>query len=745
MDHISFSDIASGAVGKNPVVSEVEEAIKTAAAQEPDVALIVVSGHQPPSLAQANNNSFCHAIQSSPAHAHLCEPYCGKAFYQTLENQGASSYRCHAGFLCHAVRVAPRNGRQLAVIIGRALTVSADYHQLEQRTLSGDLRDLSSANLFDRVHFTTVEKLEQSATRIAEKLDSALPAHKVKAQTPATDAQDFFAAQRRRFDDETAKQAVTQVAPDSSRTNDFMSNSMSKHSSDRGSEAASDSASVAQLLLPIGMTLKEACNLVVSALAASHNVKTAALFLRFDGSFVRVATTNEQSDLPLLLDLDDKDLQQLLAAAQVESLAVVRRANPDSASTSDATISIATDAASSVERYGELFPLVVGNEVRGVLLVLDELNSDKREAHAVFCREIAVPLEVLRLREEVEKRNRVASQLNAFTDSINFADPSDAYLAVLQHAVRLVQSERGSLFLYDESSNELTGKAATGPRAELARKSRVRLGDGVSGAVLRDARPLVVRDVRTSVGYMPAPAERSYKTSSFISLPIIIGRRRVGVLNVTDKTGGGAYDELDLDLLQMLTPQIALALDRAEWHEKASQFRQLSITDSLTNLLNRRYLEERLMEEVERSKRHNYQMCFMMIDIDDFKLYNDRNGHQAGDLALELTAQNLKSALRGEDIAARYGGEEFSVLLPQTSIAEAQVIAERIRRRVERTRYPHSEYQPLGAVTVSIGISAFTPTTETQKAIISHADQALYIAKHLGKNRINIATSAMEA
>jgi diguanylate cyclase (GGDEF)-like protein len=90
----------------------------------------------------------------------------------------------------------------------------------------------------------------------------------------------------------------------------------------------------------------------------------------------------------------------------------------------------------------------------------------------------------------------------------------------------------------------------------------------------------------------------------------------------------------------------------------------MSITDPLTALPNRRYLEERLMEELNRSRRYEFPMSFLMIDIDDFKAYNDKNGHQAGDLALQITAQCLKGALRSADVASRYGGEEFCILLP---------------------------------------------------------------------------------
>lgn len=127
-----------------------------------------------------------------------------------------------------------------------------------------------------------------------------------------------------------------------------------------------------------------------------------------------------------------------------------------------------------------------------------------------------------------------------------------------------------------------------------------------------------------------------------------------------------------------------------------------------------------------------------MIDIDDFKNYNDLNGHQAGDVALKITAHCLKVALRSADVACRYGGEEFCILLPQTTAGEAAVIAERMRQRVTETDYQHGTSQPLGTVSISIGISTFGKHIDTAEKIIAAADRALYHAKHQGKNRVEL-------
>jgi len=343
--------------------------------------------------------------------------------------------------------------------------------------------------------------------------------------------------------------------------------------------------------------------------------------------------------------------------------------------------------------------------------------------------------EIQRLRRELEYRARFINSLQHFLERISGSDPAKTYNSIVSNSKELLQSERASLMIFDESANELILKAASGLATDPASVSAVRVGEGVSGEVIDTGKPVMVTDLRIA-GRKAAPPERRYKTNSFISYPIMIGGRKVGVLNVTDKSGGGVYDEVDLSLLEIIGPQVALALERAEWQERATEFQLMSITDSLTGLPNRRYLEERLAEELNRSKRYDSPMSFLMIDIDDFKAYNDKNGHQAGDVALQITAHCLKGALRAVDIASRYGGEEFCILLPQTGISEAGAIADRIRHRVSTTEFPHGKAQPLGHVTISVGVSTFTKNVDTSENIIAAADRALYQAKSMGKDRV---------
>ena len=140
----------------------------------------------------------------------------------------------------------------------------------------------------------------------------------------------------------------------------------------------------------------------------------------------------------------------------------------------------------------------------------------------------------------------------------------------------------------------------------------------------------------------------------------------MGVLNIADKITGEVFSEDDLNLLLSFATHASIAIERSEYYNKSEVLKKISITDPLTELLNRRYFEERLMEEIERSRRYHYPLSLIILDIDDFKNYNDVNGHLIGDEGLRITASCIRNAVRTIDVVARYGGEEFAVILPQT-------------------------------------------------------------------------------
>jgi diguanylate cyclase (GGDEF)-like protein len=162
----------------------------------------------------------------------------------------------------------------------------------------------------------------------------------------------------------------------------------------------------------------------------------------------------------------------------------------------------------------------------------------------------------------------------------------------------------------------------------------------------------------------------------------------------------------------------------------------LSTTDRLTGLFNRAMFFDRLAEEIARARRHKHALCVLMVDADYFKMINDTLGHQAGDGVLRELARQLRTALRAIDIAARYGGEEFAVLLPHTSLADAFIVVERLRKAAHAIASPGVPGRP--HVTVSLGVAELMPD-ENADALMARADAALYEAKRQGRDRAVLA------
>lgn len=186
---------------------------------------------------------------------------------------------------------------------------------------------------------------------------------------------------------------------------------------------------------------------------------------------------------------------------------------------------------------------------------------------------------------------------------------------------------------------------------------------------------------------------------------------------------------IDKDLSQRKRLEIALRKSNA-------RLKDLSITDDLTLLYNRRYLKRKLEEEIKRSKRFGRSLAFVMIDIDHFKKYNDSHGHPRGDEVLKDLARIIVDNCRDVDLVARYGGEEFSMLLPETARSDAFQQAERVRMLIEDYSFEGEELQPDGRLTVSLGIAIYPDDAKSKREIVEFADRALYWAKESGRNQV---------
>jgi len=258
---------------------------------------------------------------------------------------------------------------------------------------------------------------------------------------------------------------------------------------------------------------------------------------------------------------------------------------------------------------------------------------------------------------------------------------------------------------------------------------------GVSGQVLATGEPLLVTDAENDPRLIQYRTPR-YTTSSFISVPIVSGGTRTAVLNVTDRRGEEPFNEEHLELAGLLAQIAGQNLERHNFMESIERLQKESVTDALTGLGNRRHFEQRLMSEIGRSRRFNHQLSLIMIDIDDFKVYNDTLGHPAGDTALRSVAAALMENVRSIDDVVRYGGEEFAIILPQTPIDLATVVAERIRTACSRLDLEGIERLPRERFSVSLGVSSFPRDARDETELVNHADIALYLAKSEGKDQI---------
>jgi len=180
----------------------------------------------------------------------------------------------------------------------------------------------------------------------------------------------------------------------------------------------------------------------------------------------------------------------------------------------------------------------------------------------------------------------------------------------------------------------------------------------------------------------------------------------------------------------------AISHMKDELDKKVELSHQLAITDPLTGLFNRRFFMEKLREETKRNERFNHPLSIVLIDIDNFKVYNDNNGHLKGDDLLRSLSAILKRQVRSVDCVCRIGGEEFMVILPETDYSTGLKIAEGLRKAVESYPFPFGENQPGGALTISLGVASSVKGEKDPLKLIKAADDALYHAKRTGRNRI---------
>ena len=322
-------------------------------------------------------------------------------------------------------------------------------------------------------------------------------------------------------------------------------------------------------------------------------------------------------------------------------------------------------------------------------------------------------------KQKLEKILQFGEQIEYITNFNQLID------FIIEQASSILEAERCSLMLFDEESGELCIKGAKGLKSDIIKKSRLTVGEGIAGAVAREGRPLLVKffDTDSRIHHKQLP---TCKTKSFLSVPIRLEHKLIGIINVTDKKSKDCpvFNELDLKILSSIVRQVAIAIENAQL---SKEIKYLTIQDPLTSLYNHRYLMECLSYEIRRFKRFGRPLSLLIMDVDNFKNYNDVFGNFRGNLLLKQISSVLTGNLREVDVVCRYAGDEFAAILPETSLEEAHLIAEKIRWSV-------SQMNAQTPVTLSMGIASCCEQM-TRHDFVLKASAALHKAKEDGKNR----------
>jgi diguanylate cyclase (GGDEF)-like protein len=306
---------------------------------------------------------------------------------------------------------------------------------------------------------------------------------------------------------------------------------------------------------------------------------------------------------------------------------------------------------------------------------------------------------------------------------------------VVEQIAHSLNADRVALALYRPDEDRLSVVAAHGYSAALVKDVRIERGSWVIGHVYARGRPVVVRDVRQVHGM--ALERRQYRTFSFAAVPIVAGTQTVGVLTATDKKDGSFFDARDAIALRMFGASASLALMAARNDTELHRLAYAATVDSLTELFNRPYFDERLHQEIERAKRQSSSLTLLMADVDDFKTINDTHGHPIGDVVLQAVAGVLRSSVRIFDVCSRYGGDEFAILMLSSDQSSAAACAERIRQRVSECEVKEEGGTRIPRTTLSIGV-AVMGAGDGPTDLIRRADQSMYHAKAAGKNLISV-------
>ncbi|MCK4941146.1 diguanylate cyclase [candidate division WOR-3 bacterium] len=371
-------------------------------------------------------------------------------------------------------------------------------------------------------------------------------------------------------------------------------------------------------------------------------------------------------------------------------------------------------------------PLMARDKVIGILFV--DYFTPKKFTNAdldylmMLGTQTAIVLDNILLNKVVKREAKETALLYEVSQSlISTLDFDQLLNNILQHLKETFDFLNLSVLLVDEEKNMLYTHSSITYSPE-DNDLRLRIGkDGITGHVAKTRRIYYSADVSKD-NYYVAGIEGTRSEACF---PLLVGERLIGVLDVESSEVKG-FSQDAIRLLASLSAQIAIAMDNARLYEET---KRLSLTDPLTLLSNRRSFHIVIDAEIKRAERYRRTFVVMMIDFDNFKNYNDKFGHSAGDIILQKLSKIMKEIIRDVDFLCRYGGDEFVAILPETDASFALDVAERMRKRIAAQKISPK-------ITLSIGIASFPHDARDKSKLIDLADQACFEAKQRGGNRV---------
>lgn len=380
-------------------------------------------------------------------------------------------------------------------------------------------------------------------------------------------------------------------------------------------------------------------------------------------------------------------------------------------------------------------PLITKGEIIGMMAIDSGKEGYFSEEHirvvTAFADHVAIAIENARLFEiTTQAINHRSILYRASQEVIRAgADLEYIYKTIHQAASELMPAEAFVITLLDEAEEFIDG-AYLIDKGGREGHLHIPLGEGLSGAVIETGRSFLVSDLLEEQEFEGEHFGEEEEVRSLVAVPFSIGNKVIGMLSAQSYQPD-AYGQEELELLQLLAAQAGVAIENARL---LARMEHMAKTDSLTGLKNRRAFDAALNDEIIRAARYGYPLALMILDIDDFKQFNDHFGHSKGDNHLVEIAELIVRSVRETDLVARIGGEEFSVILPHTSREGAIELAERVRLNVQHSY----EGMITGGGTVSIGVAEYPRDGIVPSDLFDAADLVMFRIKRTGKNRVGI-------